>query len=230
MFLVASLLSDGVIRQLLFANFLASIATGIGSILVPWVLVKEIGSDRFAFLASAVTFLLIFAMPFIGHTIDRFKRKYVLIATSVCASLVFLTLAILERGSAVYAAMLLTVFVVMQVYYNVFYTARGALAQSLVEKHNYGRLNGWLEIENQTAAFSAGTLAILLLDLLSVHTIFSICMISLCVQVWFFLASRKMFAEWRNLPILAPWPHRFLIGRWFCWHWAEICPLFASCC
>lgn len=186
MFPVASLLSDSVIRQLLFANFLASIATGIGSILVPWVLVKEIGSDRFAFLASAVTFLLIFAMPFIGHTIDRFKRKYVLIGTSVCASLVFLTLAILERGNTVYAAMLLTVFVVMQVYYNVFYTARGALAQSLVEKHNYGRLNGWLEIENQTATFSAGTLAILLLDLLSVHTIFSICMISLlCAGVVF---------------------------------------------
>jgi MFS family permease len=186
MFPVASLLSDGVIRQLLLANFLASIATGIGSILVPWVLVKEIGSDYFAFLASAITFFLIFTMPLIGRTIDCFKRKYVLIATSVCASLVFLTLSILERGSVVYAAMLLTIFVVMQVYYNIFYTARGALAQSLVERHNYGRLNGWLEIENQTAAFSAGTLAILLLDLLSVHTIFSVCMISLlCAGVVF---------------------------------------------
>lgn len=181
-----SLLAHAPVRQLLLANFMASIATGISSILIPWILVKEFSSTHFSMLASATTFLLIFLMPLVGRMVDRFRRKRILVFTSVAGALFFLTLSLMERGNAAYSITLLIAFSLTQVYYNVFFPARGALAQSLTEKRNFGRLNGWLEIENQTAAFSAGTLAVLLLDLVAVSTIFQVCMGSLvCAAIAF---------------------------------------------
>jgi len=181
-----SLLAQGPVRQLLLANFMASIATGISSILIPWILVKEFSSNQFSMLASATTFVLIFLMPLVGRTVDRFRRKRILVFTSLAGALFFLTLSLIERGNAAYSITLLIAFSLTQVYYNVFFPARGALAQSLTEKRNFGRLNGWLEIENQTAAFSAGTLAVLLLDLVAISTIFQVCMGSLiCAAIAF---------------------------------------------
>lgn len=181
-----SLLAQGPVRQLLLANFMASIATGISSILIPWILVKEFSSTHFSMLASATTFVLIFLMPVVGRMVDQFRRKRILLFTSVAGALFFLTLSLMERGNAAYSVTLLVAFSLTQVYYNVFFPARGALAQSLTEKKNFGRLNGWLEIENQTAAFSAGTLAVLLLDLVPISTIFQVCVGSLICAAFAF--------------------------------------------
>ena len=181
-----SLLGERPVRQMLIATFLASAATGIASILIPWILIKEFSGDVFSILATATTFMVIFFMPMIGRTIDRLKRKNILVATSCGGCLFFLILSFLEAGNLIYSICLLAAFVLMQLYYNVFFTTRSALAQSLTRKENYGRLNGWLEIENQTAAFSAGTLAVLLLDVLAIQTIFLVCVLSLLLAALFF--------------------------------------------
>ncbi len=106
--------------------------------------------------------------------------------SSFGGSLFFIALSLLPSDGAVYSLSLIAAFFLMQVYFNLFYTTRGALAQSLTGKDNYAKLNGWLEIENQTAAFSAGALAVLLLDIFSIQNIFMVCTFSLIASGFLF--------------------------------------------
>lgn len=176
---------------MLAANFTASAAVGIASILIPWLFVKEVSSNGFTVLATVSIFLVIFMMPMIGRIIDHSRRTRVLLITSLGGCALFSALAFLPSGGWVYMASLLITYVLMQVYFNFFYTARGALAQSLTKKEQYAKLNGWLEVENQVAAFSAGTVAVLLLDIFPVKTIFIVCGLSLLLSAYLFGAIQE---------------------------------------
>lgn len=183
---ISPLLLERQIRRMLLANFCASAAVGIASILIPWLFIKEATSDTFTILATLTIFLIMYIMPLIGRIIDRGQRTPVLMTTSICGCLLFCALAFLPIGGVMYLASLLVAYVLMQVYFNFYYTARGALAQSLTVRENYGKLNGWLEVENQIAAFSAGTIAVLLLDILAMEAIFVVCAVSLALSAYLF--------------------------------------------
>ncbi|WP_028879307.1 MFS transporter [Terasakiella pusilla] len=183
---ISPLLLERKIRQMLLANFCASAAVGIASILIPWLFIKESSSNTFTILATITIFLIMYIMPMIGRIIDRGQRTTVLMTTSTCGCLLFCALAFLPIGGMIYLTSLLVAYVLMQVYFNFYYTARGALAQSLTVRENYGKLNGWLEVENQIAAFSAGTIAVLLLDILPMEAIFIVCALSLALSAFLF--------------------------------------------
>lgn len=75
------------IRQMLLANFCASAAVGIASILIPWLFIKEASSDTFTILATVTIFLIMYIMPLIGRIIDGGQRTSVLMTTSICGCL-----------------------------------------------------------------------------------------------------------------------------------------------
>ncbi|MBU2707944.1 MFS transporter [Zooshikella marina] len=185
------MLLDKHVAKMLLANFFTSSAVGIAAILIPWVLLKELSSQFFSVIATLTIFITIAVMPWIGKGVDLFQRKNVLTSTATILGIFFTLLYITPNDGLLLSTLLLIAYVLKQLHFSIFYTARSAMAQYLVNKEYFARINSWLEIEYQLAAFTAGGLSIFLLDYVSIQTILLICGISLLIAALIFQTLPK---------------------------------------
>ncbi|WP_027710517.1 MFS transporter [Zooshikella ganghwensis] len=186
------MLLDKHVAKMLLANFFTSSAVGIAAILIPWVLLKELSSQIFSVIATLTIFITIAVMPWIGKGVDLFQRKNVLTSTATILGIFFTLLYITPNDGLLLSTLLLIAYVLKQLHFSIFYTARSAMAQYLVNKEYFARINSWLEIEYQLAAFTAGGLSIFLLDYVSIQTILLICGISLLIAALIFQTLPKV--------------------------------------
>ncbi|SFA80857.1 MULTISPECIES: MFS transporter [unclassified Bacillus (in: firmicutes)] len=162
---MANLYSDKRFFFILAANILSSIGSGITMIAIPWLLVSEVdGGKIFGYITIAMTAVNFVLTPMIGHIVDRYSRKNILL---VGESLGFILITIFSiyglMGFEYQIWHYLILFGTGSFYYNLFYPAIFAFNQEIFDKSVYRSLNGAMEIQGQLSSVLAGALAAVLL-------------------------------------------------------------------
>jgi MFS family permease len=83
------LVRDKRLYQLLTANIVSSIGSGVTMIGVPWLLINRSGGEEiFGYASLCMTLLLFFASLYIGVWVDRVSRKKVLLHSQMFGFLI----------------------------------------------------------------------------------------------------------------------------------------------
>lgn len=115
--------------------------------------------------------LMFFIGPYIGTLIDRFSRKKMLLVESMLGFIVISTCAVTGFFMPFADWMLIAIFLVTTLMYQVHYPAQSALVQEGFEQKHYDDINSLLEIESQTASVLAGGIAGILLGVFGLHVV-----------------------------------------------------------
>jgi MFS family permease len=150
---------------ILAANILSSIGSGITMIAIPWLLVSEVDGGRlFGYITIFMTALNFVVAPLIGHIVDRYSRRNILIAGEVTGFLFVIAFAIYGLAGFDYQVWhYVVLFGTGSMYYNFFYPAIFAFNQEIFDKSTYRTLNGAMEIQGQLSSVIAGALAAMLM-------------------------------------------------------------------
>jgi len=151
---------------LLTSNIISGFAQGISMLSIPWYFTNIIDkSSVFGFAYGVITFATIFWSLYAGSLIDRYSRKKIFIAISICGGLIIGSVAvagfILDYLST---SLVLLVFATTVFIYNVHYPALYAFGQEISEKANYGKMNSYFEIQGQATTIFAGAIGAIMLS------------------------------------------------------------------
>lgn len=147
------------------ANGISGFAQGMSMLAIPWYFAQQDLSSRFNFMYAVVTFLTLFWGLFAGTLVDRFPRKRVFLTTNLLEGIIVLGIATLgfwQQALPWYMVML--VFGITILGYQIHYPNLYAFAQEVTKKGNYQRVTSMLEIVGQSTNVGAGLLAALLLE------------------------------------------------------------------
>ena len=150
---------------LLSSNIVSGFAQGISVLAVPWYFADILDqSSLFAVVYGLVTFLSLFWSLYAGTLIDRYSRKSLfLYANLIAGSLVALAAIYGFAYGAMPSWMILSVFGMTSLFFNIHYPALYAFGQEITDPKDYGRINSLFEIQNQaTKVFSGATAAVLI--------------------------------------------------------------------
>lgn len=150
---------------ILAANILSSIGSGITMIAIPWLLVSEVDGGRiFGYITIAMTAVNFVLTPMIGHIVDRYSRKNILLAGEAIGFVLILVFSIYGLMGYEYQIWhYLILFGTGSFYYNLFYPAIFAFNQEIFDKSVYRSLNGAMEIQGQLSSVMAGAFAAMLM-------------------------------------------------------------------
>lgn len=157
-------------RKLFFANLFSSFGQGMSMIGISWYLVETTGSAKLlgsTMLISAV--LMFFVGPYLGTLIDRFSRKNILLIENIVGFIALLLLAVWGFFGAYSEWMLIVIYMLTGLMFQVHYPAQSALVQEGFDAKYYNDINSLLEIESQTANVLAGGFAGIVLSKLGLH-------------------------------------------------------------
>lgn len=150
---------------LLSSNIVSGFAQGISVLAVPWYFADVLDqSSVFAVTYGLVTFLSLFWSLYAGTLIDRYSRKSLfLYANFIAGSIVALAAGYGFLAGTMPPWLILTVFGMTSLFFNIHYPALYAFGQEITEPKNYGKINSLFEIQNQaTKVFSGATAAVLI--------------------------------------------------------------------
>ncbi|MDQ0271594.1 MFS transporter [Cytobacillus purgationiresistens] len=171
----------GKFKQLLAANLVSMVGTGISSYLIIWLLIDQLRqSVLYGYLTIFVMILLIVLAPYLGSLIDHHSRKlifYYLELSGAILLVAFIALYSLDIKSI--QILLLTMLIIYQhLYDSIKYPILAALTQEMFKKEQYNKVNSSLEVQGQTAAmvstaiaaFSVGTISIYIIIIINIVT------------------------------------------------------------
>lgn len=166
-----SLYRDRRFYLILFANVLSSIGSGITMIAIPWLLVTVIdGGTTFGYITIFMTIFNFILSPSIGHLVDRFSRKKILLFGEFFGFIIVMTfvlVGLLGKDYQVWHYIIL--YGTGSFYYNLFYPAIFAFNQEIFDKSVYKSLNGAMEIQGQVSSVIAGAAAAMLITSIQLH-------------------------------------------------------------
>lgn len=156
---------------ILSANILSSIGSGITMIAVPWLLVSRVhGGSLFGYITILMTAVNFFITPLIGHLIDRYSRKKILLIGEIIGFFIVLLFAVQGiLGIKFQVWHYIVLYGSGSFYYNLFYPAIFAFNQEIFDKSVYRPLNGAMEIQGQLSSVAAGALAAILMTKVDLH-------------------------------------------------------------
>jgi MFS family permease len=151
---------------LLTANIISGFAQGISMLSIPWYFASVLHAGSFfAVVYMCITLATLFWSLYAGTLIDRHSRKRVFQGINISGGLVLGGVALhgFITGSTPVALVVL-VFAATVFIYNIHYPSLYAFGQEISEKHNYGRMNSYLEIQGQATTVFAGAVGAVLLS------------------------------------------------------------------
>jgi MFS family permease len=150
---------------LLAANIISGFAQGISMLSIPWYFTSIINRESlFGIIYMVITVFTLFWSLYAGTLVDRYPRKNVFLSINVAGACVLGGVSLygfiagrlsVELVTLVFAA---TVFI-----YNIHYPALYAFGQEISEKHNYGKINSYFEVQGQATTVFAGAVGAVLL-------------------------------------------------------------------
>lgn len=155
---------DRNVQKLFFANLFSGFGQGMTMIGISWHLVTETGSAKplgTTMFVSAI--LMVLLGPYIGTRIDRFSRKVILLVENAVGFGLLFALALWGFSAPYEEWMLIALFLVTTLIFQVHYPTQSALVQERFAERHYPAINSLLEIETQTASVLAGGAAGLML-------------------------------------------------------------------
>ncbi|UYZ13851.1 MFS transporter [Brevibacillus sp. WF146] len=159
-------------RKLFFSNLFSGFGQGMTMIGIAWHLVETTGSAELLGSTMFVSAVLMFVVgPYIGTLIDRFSRKRMLLAEHAIGFAVLAALAVWGFIGPYAEWMLIAVYLVTTLMFQIHYPAQSALVQEGFEPRHYNDINSLLEIEGQTASVLAGGMAGFLLEAYGLHVV-----------------------------------------------------------
>jgi len=164
--------ADRDFRKLFVGNLFSGFGQGMTMIGISWYLVSTTGTATLLGSTMLMSGILSFLVgPYIGTQIDRFSRKLILQVENMTGFTVMAMLA-LWGFFGVYAEwMLIAIFMVTTLMYQLHYPAQSALVQERFSPRQYNQINSLLEIEGQTAAVLAGGAAGIMLEHYGLHIV-----------------------------------------------------------
>lgn len=204
---------------LLLGNILSHIGTGITMLAIPWLLIKKLqATSTYGYLSIAAMALSIILLPYIGVVIDRFSRKTILLGVALGGFLTTFLCAMLPQNSLYTLA---CVYLLGNIVYNFQFPTLMALIQEIFPVEMYERVNGWMEVQSQFAMMSAGGVAGILLDVVSLRVILIIDAITyLCAFALFIFlqyekkqidhGTQKNTSLWEGVAFIRKFPQKFL--------------------
>ncbi len=159
-------------RKLFFANLFSGFGQGMSMIGISWYLVQTTGSAALLgstmFVSAIVMFLI---SPYFGTLIDRFSRKNVLLIENLVGFSILALLAVWGLFGSYADWMLITIYMITTLIFQVHYPAQSALVQEGFEPKYYNDINSLLEIESQTSSMLAGGIAGMILSKYGLHVV-----------------------------------------------------------
>ena len=151
---------------LITANIVSGFAQGITMLSIPWYFVSMLDKGSlFGVIYMIITIGTLFWSLYAGTLIDRYSRKNVFLFINVAGALILGSIAlsgyVFENVSM---GLVITVFAATIFIYNIHYPALYAFGQEISEKHNYGKINSFLEIQGQATTVVAGAVGAILLS------------------------------------------------------------------
>lgn len=156
---------------ILFANILSSIGSGITMIAIPWLLVTEVdGGTTFGYITIFMTVFNFIITPSIGHLVDRYSRKRILMFGEAFGFLIVIAFVFVGALGLDYQVWhYIILYGTGSFYYNLFYPAIFAFNQEIFDQSVYKQLNGAMEIQGQISSVIAGAFAAMLISTVQLH-------------------------------------------------------------
>jgi MFS family permease len=155
-------------RSIIFlftANGISGFSQGISMIAIPWYFASKHASDVFNLAYAGITFFVLFFGLYAGVLVDKYSRKQnFLVLNSVCGLLLMMVAAAGFALQALPDWMVIAVFGITMLNYNVHYPTLYALGQEITEPAYYHRLNANIEIVGQSTSIISGAVGAMLLE------------------------------------------------------------------
>lgn len=148
------------------ANTISGLATGITVLAIPWYFSDILQKPSlFGWAYAGITFISLFWSTYAGTLIDKYSRKLIYQFSTLSSALVVGSVAFYGfYYGQVPAGLVILAFATTFLNFNIHYPNLYALGQEITEKHYYGKLNSYLEIQGQSTNTIAGALAAVLLS------------------------------------------------------------------
>lgn len=151
---------------LLASNIISGFAQGISMLSIPWYFASVLQQgSMFGIIYMVITLATMFWSLYAGTLIDRHSRKSVFIWINIAGAIIVggAALSGFAQG-AVSTSLVVLVFATTVFIYNIHYPSLYAFGQEIAEKHNYSRMNSWIEIQGQATTVFAGAVGAVLLS------------------------------------------------------------------
>ncbi|NHM31818.1 MFS transporter [Neobacillus terrae] len=168
---MVNLYKDPRFHSILAANILSSIGSGITMTAVPWLLISKVeGGTLFGYITIVMTVINFLTTPIIGHVIDQYPRKNILLLGEILGFFLLLFFALEGIMGVNYELWhYIVLYGSASFYYNLFYPAIFAFNQEIFEPAAYRPLSGAMEIQGQLSSVISGALAAALLSRIDLH-------------------------------------------------------------
>lgn len=177
---MSSLYRDSRLYYILGANSLSAIGSGITMITISWLLVTAPGGNAtFGYISIMSTLVMFLCTPFIGHCIDRFSRKTLLLVNEAIGAIaVFIMVCWGFTGHSYETVHYIVLYIAGSFYYLVFYPNIFAVNQEVFAPEHYKSLSGTMEIQGQLTQVIAGAVASFMITIVAVKWILFINMLA----------------------------------------------------
>lgn len=177
---MSSLYRDSRLYYILGANSLSAIGSGITMITISWLLVSSPGGNTtFGYISIMSTLVMFLCTPFIGHCIDRFSRKTLLLVNEAIGAIAaFVMVCWGVTGHSYETIHYIVLYIAGSFYYLVFYPNIFAFNQEVFAPEHYKSLSGTMEIQGQLTQVIAGTVASYMITMVAVKWILFINMLA----------------------------------------------------
>ncbi|MFI8707193.1 MFS transporter [Bacillus sp. NPDC077411] len=177
---MSSLYRDSRLYYILGANSLSAIGSGITMITISWLLVTAPGGNTmFGYISIMSTLVMFLCTPFIGHCIDRFSRKTLLLVNEAIGAIaVFVMVYWGFTGHSYETIHYIVLYIAGSFYYLVFYPNIFAFNQEVFAPEHYKSLSGTMEIQGQLTQVIAGAVASFMITIVAVKWILFINMLA----------------------------------------------------
>jgi MFS family permease len=135
-------------------------------IAIPWLLVSTpSGATTFGYVAIVMTMISFLIAPSIGHIVDKYSRKRILLLAELMGLVVILFFALIGFTGVEYQGWhYMILYGIGTLYYTLFYPAIFAFNQEIFDPSTYRALNGAMEIQGQLSSMLAGAIAAILIS------------------------------------------------------------------
>ncbi|MGF9965920.1 MFS transporter [Bacillus rhizoplanae] len=177
---MSSLYRDSRLYYILGANSLSAIGSGITMITISWLLVTSPGGNTmFGYISIISTLVMFLCTPFIGHCIDRFSRKTLLLVNEAIGAIaVGIMVCWGFTGHSYETIHYIVLYITGSFYYLVFYPNIFAFNQEAFASEHYKSLSGTMEIQGQLTQVIAGAVASFMITIVAVKWILFINMLA----------------------------------------------------
>ncbi len=149
---------------LYIANAISGFAQGITMIAIPWYFTAQNKMSYFNTAYGFATLLVLFFGLYAGTLVDKYSRKYIFIAVNFICFCAIGGIAAYGFSHSLPPILIVTVFVLTMLNYNIHYPTLYALGHEISSPDNYGKINAQIEVVGQSTSILSGAFAGILIE------------------------------------------------------------------